>query len=72
MESVSVRLLKAEKALYKKSIARVRVEGELTECFKMEQGVRQGVKQGRPLSRGYSMPFGHGGPGSKGGLQCGD
>ena len=39
---VSGRLLKAVKALYENSEARVRVEGELTDCFEVRQGVRQG------------------------------
>ena len=39
---VSGRLLRAVKALYENSKARVRVEGELTECFEVRQGVRQG------------------------------
>ena len=43
---VSGRLLRAVKALYENSKARVRVEDELTECFE----VRQGVRQGCPLS----------------------
>ena len=43
---VSGRLLRALKALYENSTARVRVEDELTECFE----VRQGVKQGCSLS----------------------
>ena len=43
---VSGRLLKPVKALYENSKARVRVEDELTECFE----VRQGVRQGCPLS----------------------
>ena len=43
---VSGRLLKAKKALYEKGDPRVRVEGKLTQCFKMWQGVRQGC----PLS----------------------
>ena len=36
----------SRKGLYEKGEARVRVEGELTECFEMWQGVRQGY----PLS----------------------
>ena len=40
------RLLRAVKALYENSKARVRVENELTECFEVQQGVRQGC----PLS----------------------
>ena len=46
MYGVSGRLLRAVKALYEDSKARVRVEDELTECF----DVRQGVRQGCPLS----------------------
>ena len=46
MYGVSGRLLRAVKALYENSKARVRVEDELTECF----DVRQGVRQGCPLS----------------------
>ena len=46
MYGVSGRLLRAVKALYENSKARVRVEDELTECFDMRQGVRQGC----PLS----------------------
>ena len=45
------------------SKARVRVEDELTECFE----VRQGVKQGSPLSPWlFKCLLGHGGPRSKG------
>ena len=43
---VSGRLLRALKALYQNSKARVRVEDELTECFAVWQGVRHGC----PLS----------------------
>ena len=39
---VSGRLLRAVKALYENSKARVRVEDELTECFEVQQGVSQG------------------------------
>ena len=46
MYGVSGRLLRAVKALYENSKARVGVEDELTECFE----VRQGVRQGCPLS----------------------
>ena len=42
----SGRLLRSVKALYEKSKPRVRVEDELTECFEVLQGVRQGC----PLS----------------------
>ena len=37
---VSGRLLRAWKALYENSKARVRVEDELTQCFEVQQGVR--------------------------------
>ena len=37
---VSGRLLKAVKALYENSEARVRVEGKLTDCFEVRQGMR--------------------------------
>ena len=40
--NVSGRLLRAVKALYENSKARVRVEDELMECFEVWQGVRQG------------------------------
>ena len=43
---VSGRLLRAWKALYENSKARVTVEDKLTECFEVQQGVRQGC----PLS----------------------
>ena len=43
---VSGKLLRAVKALYENSKARVRVEDELMECFEVQQGVRQGC----PLS----------------------
>ena len=46
MYGVSGRLLRAWKALYENGKARVRVEDELTECFEVQQGVRQGC----PLS----------------------
>ena len=46
MYGVSGRLLRAVKAMCENSKARVRVEDELTECFDMWQGVRQGC----PLS----------------------
>ena len=61
---VSGRLLRAVKALYENSKARVRVEDELTECFEVQQGVRQGCLLYIPIA--IQCLFGHDDPRSKG------
>ena len=54
MYGVSGRLLRAVKALYENGKARVRVEDELTECFDVRQGTKQGCRLSPWLFNGNS------------------